>query len=345
VLAIHRGYHHDLYDAFFLPVIAHRVTLGAGSADDIAWRIHEFVNLNLRTPSGAASLDDDPRPVLLRGYAFCDQAVLAFIRLLQEKDVSGRLTWLRRDNGVSPHTVSEVLLDGQWRVFDTLYGFVPRRPDGAIASVRDLVTTPALLAGSRAEPEWYRNASVRLVRGPERRKRGDHAWTFARQALVRRLAALAPDWAVDGLQDAYLALPTATIPDARFPDGGPAWDLFVRARHYHVLLRADAAEATYRAWLSRYGDAPQAPDVLYELGLLQLTQRRDPAGAIATFDTLLARHPDTSWRHETLYLKARAHETLGDCPAASRLYRMVVAGPGNGLEDARARIGHGPCAG
>ena len=63
------------------------------------------------------------------------------------------------------------------------------------------------------------------------------------------------------------------------------------------------------------------------------------------FDTLLARHPDTSWRHETLYLKARAHETLGDCPAASRLYRRAVAGPGNGLEDARARIGHGPCAG
>ena len=97
VLAIHRGYHHDLYDAFFLPVIAHRVTLGAGSADDIAWRIHEFVNLNLRTPSGAASLDGDPRPVLLRGYAFCDQAVLAFIRLLQEKDVRVALTALLED--------------------------------------------------------------------------------------------------------------------------------------------------------------------------------------------------------------------------------------------------------
>jgi tetratricopeptide (TPR) repeat protein len=279
----------------------------------------------------------------VRGEALCNPAVLVFIQLLQEKDISGRMTWLRRDDGVSPHTVSEVLLDGEWRVFDTLFGFVPRRPDGTLASVRDLVTAPALLAGSRAEPEWYRNAKVRLVRGPERRKRGGPAWTFTRQALVRRVVAVTPDWVVDRLQDAYLALPSAPIEDARFPGAGPAWDLFTRARHYHAFLRTDTAETTYRTWLARYPNATQTVDVLYNLGLLQLTQGRDAAGAIATFDALLARDPDSPWRHEARYLKARAHEALGECSTALALYRVVAAGAGNGLEDARARIARLTC--
>jgi hypothetical protein len=33
--AVHRGRHHDVYDAFFLPIIAHRVARDAASTEDV----------------------------------------------------------------------------------------------------------------------------------------------------------------------------------------------------------------------------------------------------------------------------------------------------------------------
>ena len=184
IWGITQGYHHHVYDAFFLAVVADRVAGESTSPADAVWRLHEFVNLNVRTPA-AARFSILPRSGAHPRVGYCDQAVWLFIGLLAERNISGRMTWLRRADGSSPHTVSEVLLDGQWRVFDTLYGWVPRRPDGGLVSVRDLVAEPALLGLSRAQPEWYRHTQVTLVRGPERLRRGTSFWVRARVRAYR----------------------------------------------------------------------------------------------------------------------------------------------------------------
>jgi hypothetical protein len=101
-------------------------------------------------PVRASVLKTDNREVLLRGFPFCDQAVYVFIHLLQEQEISGRMIFLYREDDVSLHTVAEVQLGGGWRVYDVLFGFTPLRPDGTIASVRDLVAEPALLGSSAA---------------------------------------------------------------------------------------------------------------------------------------------------------------------------------------------------
>jgi hypothetical protein len=343
IWGITQGYHHHVYDAFFLAVVADRVAGESTSPADAVWRLHEFVNLNVRTPAAAPVFDTPPGQVLIRGFGYCDQAVWLFIGLLAERNISGRMTWLRRADGSSPHTVSEVLLDGQWRVFDTLYGWVPRRPDGGLVSVRDLVAEPALLGLSRAQPEWYRHTQVTLVRGPERLRRGTSFWVRARVRAIQTLVAVTPRRIVDHLQDLYLRLPLAWDPDARFAIDSPERRLFVRARHYHAFLRTAEAEAAYTEWLGRYANDPAADDVLYALGVLRLTQGRDPAAAGTIFDMLLARYPASNWRNEAIYLDGLSHELAGDCRTAVRRYGQVVAGFANGLEDARLRLGRLKC--
>ena len=339
-----RGDHHAVYESMLVPLVAHRVVGDARTPEEVTRRLHEFVYLNLRMPSDAPVFGEDNRDVLLRGFAFCNQAAYVFIHLLQEQDISGRMIYLYREDGVSPHTVTEVQLGGGWRVYDVLFGFTPIRPDGTVASVRDLVAQPGLLGRSRVPVDWYRHAKVRLVRGPERRRQGGSTFTFARQAFVRRVVDVTPRWMADRLQDVYLVLPTAPIEDPRFAGDPAASRLFFRARHYHALLRGREASDAYREFLRRYPAHPATDHVLYYLGLVQFSQLGDPGTAIATFGQVLDRFPRTVWRSEVEYLLARAHEQAGHCAAALALYRRVGAGDGNGREDAQDRVGRLACA-
>jgi hypothetical protein len=339
-----RGRHHALYNAFLIPLVAQRVAGDARAPEDVVRRLHEFVYLNLRMPVNAPILPTVSRDVLLRGFAYCDQAVFVFIDLLEQRGISGRMTFLYRSDGVSLHTVSEVKLGDDWRVFDVLFGFVPTRPDGVGASVRDLVEQPKLLAASRVPVEWYRYAKVHSVRGPEGSHQGEPAWASIRPTLVRRVAELTPRWVADRLQDLYLWLPAMPIEDPRFVgDPAPA-RLFFRARHHHVLLRAREAAAEYQEFLRRYPGHPATDHVLYNLGLLQLSQLGQAETASVTFGQLLERFPRTVWSNEAVYLQARAEAAADHCVAAAALYRRVAAGFGDGREDAQNQLLRLPCS-
>lgn len=339
-----RGWHHGIYDAFLVPLVAHRVAGDVRAPEAVVDRLQDYVYLNLRMPFEAPVLTTRNRDVLLRGFAYCDQAVYVFIHLLQEQEISGRMTYLHRADGVSPHTVAEVQLEGGWQVRDVLFDFDPTRPDGAGASVKDLVEQPRLLAESRVPVEWYQHAKVRMVRGPERRRQGGPAWPFVRQAAVRRMVALTPRWAADRLQDLYLRLPALPPKDPRFETDPEAGALFYRARHHHVLLRGAEAGAGYQEFLRRYPEHPATDHVLYYLGLLQFSQLQDAAAAIETLGQLLERYPTTVWANEATYLLARAHAAANHCAAAAALYRRVIDANGGGREDATERLRHLACA-
>ena len=339
-----RGLHHRVYDQFLLPLVAHRVAGDARAPAEVARRLEDYVYLNLRLPFSAPVFETRNRDVLLRGFAYCDQAVHVYIHLLEQREMSGRMTFLYRADGVSPHTVAEVHLEGDWRVRDVLFGFAPTRPDGTGASVRDLVERPELLAESRVPVEWYQHAKVRLVRGPVRRREGDPAWPFVRQAFVRRVATLTPRWAADRLQDLYLLLPAPPMEDPRFASDPAAAALFYRARHHHVLLRGHAASVGYREFLRRYPGHPATDHVVYYLGLLQFSQLQDAEAAIRTLEQLLERFPRTVWAGEARYLLARAHAAANHCAVAAALYRRVIDGDGGGREDATERLRRLACA-
>jgi hypothetical protein len=337
-IGVRLGLHHVLYRALLYTVVSQRATRSASSQADVVQRLNDFVYLNVRTPEHAPVLDDTAADTLVRGFSYCDSAVLLFTRLLQEQSIPSRMTFLSpAQDAPSPHTIAEVFVDGAWRVFDTYYDFIPRLPDGRAATIADLIAHPELLGPSRSEVDWYR-AAYPVVESDV----PPQPWRTV-AGLVRRL----PDGVIDRFQDLYLMLPPPTYTTkagAALSFGSPDGRLYFRARNYHVFQRTAEAAAAYSQLVRDYPASPFVDSARYELGQLDLTQAQDPAAAAGQFASLLQVHPDTPWRGDATYLQARALEASGACGPARDLYMTVAAGDSNGLEDARARLATLACA-
>jgi transglutaminase superfamily protein/tetratricopeptide repeat protein len=336
--AVQRGLHHSLYRALFYTVVSDRVTRSATSPTQVVGQLNEFVYMNVRTPEDAPVVDDTAADTLIRGFSYCDSAVLLFTRLLQEQGITSRMTFLSEAEGApSPHTIAEVFLEGAWRVFDTYYDFIPRQPDGSVASIADLVAHPELLGPSRSAVDWYRAARPVVESDPPR-----EPWRTL-HALMARL----PDPLADRLQDVYLSLPPPTYltrDRATLSFAGPDGQLYYRARNYHAFQRTAEATSAYQQLLREYPTSAFADDARYELGVLDLTQAHDPRGAAQQLQSLLNSDPATPWRDDATYLQARAYEASGECAPARQLYTQISQGESNGLEDARARLSTLACA-
>ena len=338
VIGVRVGLHHVLYRALLYTVVSQRATRLASSQAEVVQRLNDFVYLNVRTPDKAPVLDDTAADTLIRGFSYCDSAVLLFTRLLQEQSIPSRMTFLSpAQDAPSPHTIAEVFVDGAWRVFDTYYDFIPRLPDGSVATIADLIARPELLGPSRSELDWYR-AAYPVVEADV----PPQPWRTV-SGLVRRL----PDGVIDRLQDVYLMLPPPTYTTrggASLSFAGPDGRLYYRARNYHVFQRTAEAAAAYAQLARDYPASPFVDSARYELGQLELTQAHDPAAAAEQFESLIRAHPDTAWRGDATYLQARALEASGACGQARDLYMAVAEGESNGLEDARARLAGLSCA-
>ena len=86
----------------------------------------------------------------------CGSVSRSLIVLLRRAGIPARKVILYTDDGVGVHTVVEVAIDGEWRVFDPTYAWVWRRPaDGGIATAADLRADPALFSTVLARHPQY----------------------------------------------------------------------------------------------------------------------------------------------------------------------------------------------
>jgi hypothetical protein len=338
-VGIARGAHHQMYRAVLYAAVAKRVTAGAQTQREALQRIHEFVYLNVRSPNGMRKIDDSAADTLIRGFGFCDPSALAFTRLAQEVGVKARMLFLWDDRGLSPHTVAEAYLDGEWRIYDTLYLFAPVGPDGKGATARDLAEHPETLGVSRNAADWFARARPVAEAAPDRVDE-------ILEGLVHEVVFRAPDVLVHALQDVYLRLPPRTYDAQNYFSAPDAADtrLYLRARHLHVFGRAADADAAYRDLLARFPDSDYVDDARYNRALLLLSERAEPVTAVAELETLRAQRPDSLWFGESTYLLARAEEAAGACSSAAALYGEVSRGKTNGQEDARRRLATLACA-
>jgi hypothetical protein len=316
-------------------VVAQLVTRDSGSTLEKVERLHQFVYLNVSTPGATPVIDDTAADVLIRGVGYCDQAAWALARLAQEVGVPGRMFYLQAE-GSSPHTVAELYVDGDWRVFDVLYGVIPQHADGTVATVRDIVADPSLLGPSRASVDWYRDGyEVPLA---------DPASTKLLQPLASAIANL-PDPVANALQDAYLTAEPRPYVDINGTGVEDFQTLESRrlyaARNYQLFLRQKEAVQEYRT-LALDRATPQAEDALYQLGLIRLDQLKQPVAASQVLHSLLRIFPQSRWHDDAQYLAARADEASGRCRAAEIGYQEVSSGA-NRMEDSQTRLSNLQC--
>ena len=311
----------------------------------IALRLNEFIAENVY-PGGGPVLDTNSWNDLVRGIGWCDQDAWMLGTLLATRDIHGKIVFLEGQGGAPQHTVAEVLLDGEWRVFDPLYGLafhrtygdLSRDPSSAIAHP----VVQALPPATRTQLEAF---FLKLYSNPEDPGR----WTSlvvskygtrprrAARAAVRLYVDLFGSWGANRIQDLYLgllpdrlvalddAIRVGNRPVFHTEEEDPALFLFYRARNYHLYGRADEAERLYGELVERHPSSYYAEKTAYFAAHLEWKLRRDPQAALDQFAAFIRRYPNSTWlplAHDTL---GGIYEELGDRSRAIEHYRVASA--------------------
>lgn len=305
-------------------VIANEVTKEATSDVQVASSLLAYISGHETAPSSAQVVDDTVFNDLVRGIGFCDQQAWGLSTLLAKKHVPATLLMLRGRQQVSQHSVATVFLNGKWRVLDPYHHLTFAMPSGDPATFEDLQRDPDLIRSTSPKLdalERYKKGFADYYAGLYDPRFPPDKWgspTDSRnliRAVITRVVdgyvGLLGDRFVHAYQDVYLRRPLSSTPDG---------DLFLRARHYDLFFRRDAALAAYQRVLAEYPASPSAEDALYFLGKWYEDHRQWQAAG-RTFDALLARiGPRAKWADTAHYFNGVANEAQHNYPKAASEY-------------------------
>jgi hypothetical protein len=286
----------------------------------MAWA-HENVRPQYAAPARVVS--DTFVDIVRRGYGYCDQSAHVFATLAHFAGYDVRLLFLRRADGVSPHTVAEVRAGDRWVVVDPWLGVLFREPSGRLAGRAELGTSAELpegyeVVGSRIDVGYFERATTfetfpyQDVPGLARR--------FWRRVPGSSAAASPPVGPrVPGPSgDRRTAAPRASRSRPAAVSGPPS-DADLRqldeARWAHLEGRYVDAIPAYQQLLGRHLPDDTAESIRFFLGLAFLRSGRH-ADAVAAFDSALEAEPNTSWRPSVLLYRAEARLLSGDITRA-----------------------------
>jgi len=92
----------------------------------------DWVQLHVRPQTSAPTtvITDDYVNIIKRGWGYCDQMAHVFATMATFVGLEAEQLQLYRDDGVSPHTLAMVKIDGKWRIASTWRGVIPKNSKG-----------------------------------------------------------------------------------------------------------------------------------------------------------------------------------------------------------------------
>lgn len=344
-----------LYREISYQLLADRIAGDETDPERIAIRVADYVEENLY-PSGGPVLDVTSWSDLVRGIGWCDQDDWALATLLSKKGIHARFAMLKDKQGGSPHTMAEVFLGGQWRVFDPLFGLAFRNSrDQSLATMSDLSENPSIIFDNprmRALPEKSRRKLEeffsRMFPIPEEPNRWGSLLEAKNIGVPRRavnnvirlsLSLFGPRVAYL-FQDLYLGMPPNRLialdrsniknrsqPEMLTRSEDPALFLYFKARNYHLYERAALAEEFYKEILLRYPTSYYAEKGSYFLGDLSLRVVKNYPSAASRLADFLDKYPGSSWTSLARYSLGMAYEKMGNLEEARRYYTLASSDP------------------
>jgi len=288
--------------------------------------IHTHLNV-----AGGEVMDRDSWNDLVRGIAWCDQQSWALATLLSKCNIYARFAMLKDRKGSSPHTVTEVFLSGDWKIFDPLNGLVFRSKDGSLATLEEISNdigiisrNPKVISLGLKEREaflnWYKGMFP-MPRQPERWAPllTKKTYTLPRKIVHNSIMAIVRLLGrpfVNAYQDVYLLVRSGSFSE-------PYEFAYFKARNYHLYQRTDAAQRAYRYILQNYPQSNRVEDCLYYLGVLCYESGQYEA-AIEFLHSLLADYPRTRWSKMAHYFLGRNFEDSGETKRAQAHYKYAA---------------------
>lgn len=119
-------------------------------------------------------IDDNFLNIYKRGFGFCDQGAHVYATMMHWLGFETKLLMLRKEDGVSPHTVAVVKVKGKFMVVDTSFKFIfaegRGKPVGideiknskVFSKYLDVVNTTTTSLGQEPpgiKPSWFENGT------------------------------------------------------------------------------------------------------------------------------------------------------------------------------------------
>ncbi|MFH0935364.1 MAG: tetratricopeptide repeat protein [Candidatus Omnitrophota bacterium] len=288
-------------------VIASEEARGLQSDSEIAKQLFYYAAKNtLMNPGNLTPYDDKDLGYLINGLVYCDYLSDILATLCAQKGIPARYCMLKDKDGVSPHTLTEILLDGKWRVFDAGEFCYYATRGGDLATLEDLSADPQLVFEhkrmqkirevSLADYNAMRDNYARMFPLPSQPQRSsskikritpfDRVGYFYYDLFGKRF--------LRAYQDAYLAIKTKSM--------GEMQRLYYIARSYHLTHRTEEAVAAYNNLIERYPDSDYSNRALLFLAVLYMDQKKDYLRAIQSLDTLVNKPENVYKKYAFYYL-------------------------------------------
>jgi hypothetical protein len=313
----------DVYETLsgvgFFRATAARLTEGKHDDLERLRALQQWTTTNVRAQYAGPTriVADNFYDIVRRGFGYCDQSAHVFATLARFAGYDSRMWFLRREDGVSPHTVAQVHVSGKWVVVDPWLGVVWHNQAAELLTVEDVLVAPELLE----QYPYYRLWG--LV--PEDFARGTPFFTFPYQSAAEFLEKVGGK-----LTRAPLAPPPSSVGLVPLKTGGsagmPTEELrsdailaFDRARREHLDGRYLQAIDTYRVSLALGLETDMTYAAQFFVGLAYFEANEPQLAVNALKDAVVSR--DSEWRPSALLYLGRAYAALGDLPAARAAIR------------------------
>ncbi len=300
--------------------IADKVTQGTKSDKEKALKLSYYVHTHLFTPAGAKVVDMHPMNDLLRGIGWCDQQANTFITLARKVNIKGRLIFLRGYDMISHHSVCDLYLEEEYRIFDPYLGVTFLNEEGKIATFADIQNEDRTVKSKQFEALCLFQKDDQLLADFFRLFEPTHAPTIFRDNfssdLKRRLLSGLADFYYDVFGNLFLI----TFQECYFKlaDIGP----FLKARFEHLAFRFKQAIKSYDKIIDAADDKFRKSESMFFKGQAFWDGKRYNE-SITAFNKLLEEFPQTRWKNEIMFYLGDSYENIGKYDMAKVYYSRV----------------------
>jgi tetratricopeptide (TPR) repeat protein len=301
-------------------VLVDKLTHELKSDSEKARRLFDYVDthfFNKPPRTNSYPIQDRYLKLLIRGTGSCSELAHLLIKLAKNADIRGRLLRLRGYDSVSHHSVCDLYIDGEFRVFDPDFGYIFASND-KIATFYDIqanrnIKSEKLDAQLFFSPSIDRSYYFKLYEPAHEFKVANTNYELRigkilRSHIINFYYAIFGHSFSSSLQDLYFRLNNI--------------DLFVQARIKHLTFRFDDASLAYNDILRKNTSNHMRPECLFFKGQL-FYDREDFRKCIAVLEDFLESFPKHNHSHEVYFYLGNSYDGLQQPEKAEYFYSKI----------------------